>query len=204
MGHSGLRARPRLWLLGGLGIVLNMAIISLAISLLGAEQTVAVEGTRRIAVPFDNESAIWEPLRRWGDEEGRAAGSITDQERFGQHVEPAVLRDSPALLEILRQAFLKRERDSTASLSLLERDAIDVQGRLELYDRICRGGESEDGRGVPRLPGQFQIVALDRRGATWFSLATLRALCGADGEKQWQELQQCRRLENPDIYETAT
>src|SRR5262249_9185874 len=95
---------------------------------------------------------------------------VYGEENAGQHVEPAAVRGCPALLQLLRQALLKREQDSRAPLSPVEREALDLQGRLELYDRIRHGGEIEDGRERPRLPGEFHVSALDRSSPAWFSL----------------------------------
>src|SRR5207245_341343 len=91
---TALRAsRTDLWLLGGIGVLLNAAIIYPAVSLLDGGRATAQEPIRRLAVPFENEKAWWEPFRRWVvQEDGRnkpfdtfcreAVRSITGRERF--------------------------------------------------------------------------------------------------------------------------
>lgn len=244
----------RRWLLGGVGAVLNAAIVYLAISLLGGPQ--AVESHPRLALPFENDMPLWEPFRRWVvQDDGRnkpfdtfcreTVRTVTGREIFeqvrsmttghivspghdpvvvvaswllddgscgweqvpflfcrnldlrrllygddrpGQHVEPAVVRSSSPFVELLRDAFGKRQQDSRAPLSALERDAVDLHGRLEVYDRIRRGGE-------------FQVASLDRDSPEWFSLSMLRALAAEDGLDRWQQLLQRRRLEQSEGYD---
>lgn len=134
---------------------------------------------------------------------GELRRRLYGDDRPGHHVEPATVRGSPALLEVLREAFKKRAQDSRAVLSPLEREAVDLQGRLELYDRIRHGGEVDDGRDRPHLPGDFQAVSLDRDSPEWFSLATVNAFAAADGDDRWRQVLQRRRLTNPELYQDS-
>ncbi len=278
--------RSARWLLG-LGLLLNVAIVALAVSLIGSPAGSSMTSPRQIAIPLEDAVSVWDQFRRWvvqedgrnkpfdtfcresvraitgrerfeqvrsmttghlvspghdpvavvaswlllGVADGKRAAppstgcdwehypflwcrnselrsliygeqrngaALTDEERFGHHIEPAIVRGSPALLSVLRQAFEKRERNSRAPLLPVEREALDLQGRLELYDRICRGGAIENGHGHSRRPGEFQVVALDRDSPTWFSLATVNALTGTDGRDRWRQIMHSRRLEEGD------
>jgi ABC-type transport system involved in cytochrome c biogenesis permease subunit len=117
---------------------------------------------------------------------------LLDQEGGGKHVEPAVLRGSESFAELVRTAHGKRE-DGTA-LRPLEREALEVEGRLRLYDRI-RGGGSRD---EDSTAGNCRIVALDEAGDTWFSLASLRTYAGEQGPARWQADLERRHLGDPD------
>jgi ABC-type transport system involved in cytochrome c biogenesis permease subunit len=132
--------------------------------------------------------------------EYRHGAALSEEDRRGLYVEPAVLRGSAALAELVSRAYLRRDEDGKAPLPPLERDALEVMGRLDLYDRIRGGGRVEDGREGPRAGG-YQIVALDRCGKAWFSLASLRAYAGAGGQAKWDTALRQRGIDDPASYE---
>ncbi len=260
-------SRPWPWCLAGVGLLLNLAIVYLAISLF-ADRSSGATVPRHLHVPYEQDETVWEPYRRWvvqedgrlkpfdtfcresvravtgrerfeqvrstttghvlvpGHdpvavvvswmmpaapanpdwehypflwcrhtelrqrlyEEARAGGVLSEEDRFGHHVEPALLRQSAALAQVVRQALRKREQDSRAPLLPVEREALDVLTRLQLYDRI-------------RQADGFQVVALERADAAWFSLQSLRSLDGSDGADLWERALHRRRLDNPELYE---
>lgn len=56
------------------------------------------------------------------------------------HVEPAVLRRSESFRKILRGVTAKGGMEEEIQLSPLERQAVELNNRLALFDRICSGG----------------------------------------------------------------
>jgi ABC-type transport system involved in cytochrome c biogenesis permease subunit len=123
---------------------------------------------------------------------------LSEQDLRGIHVEPAVLRNSSALRQLLLEGARKEEQGGKAAVLPLERDALEIMSRLRQYDRI-RAGEVEDGSDRPRLAGEFQVVALDRYGPTWFSLRSLRAYTDSPG--LWKSALKRRKAEGPTPYE---
>jgi ABC-type transport system involved in cytochrome c biogenesis permease subunit len=115
---------------------------------------------------------------------------VYEEERPGQHIEPAALRRSRAFDEVCLRAEQQLAEDRKAPLSAVERDALEAQSRLGLYDRIraVRAGG----------PG---LVALDRCGKAWSSLHGLRAYAGTDGPAKWAAALRKRRLDDPTPYE---
>jgi ABC-type transport system involved in cytochrome c biogenesis permease subunit len=240
------------------GQLLNLLILWLAVGSLrrGDEETPApLPG---IAVPFEDEPALWQPFRSWVvQEDGRrkpfdtycreSVRAVAGRERLGQvrspvtghvlapghdpvavvvswmlqegtggdweqypfilcasaelrrllggatgrHVAPAVLRESAAFGDLVRAARGKQEEG--AALLPLESEALEVAGRLGLYDQIRRGGPSEDG-----AEGGLRIVPLVGAGSTWFSLAVLRRYAGADGASRWRADLEKRHLTDPE------
>jgi ABC-type transport system involved in cytochrome c biogenesis permease subunit len=265
----------------------NALIACLVWALASSPPTLEPPADRRIAVPFDHNSALWEPFRHWVvQEDGRnkpfdtfcreSVRALTGRERFetvrspttgrvvaaghdpvavvvswllldgpatpptrqalcdwehypfllcrspelrwllyreyrgesaelsehdlhGAHVEPAVLRNSTALRRLLLEGARKEEQEGRAAVLPLERDALEVASRLQHYDRIRGGGEVEDGSDRPRRAGEFQVVALDRSGKTWFSLRSLRAY--AEAPALWERALKRRKVEGPTLYE---
>jgi ABC-type transport system involved in cytochrome c biogenesis permease subunit len=118
----------------------------------------------------------------------------------GSHIAPALLRRSPEFVRLLRQAAQAMAEDGKAPLPPPEAAAVELKGRLDLYDRLRAGGEVEDGRERPRLPGEFGVVALDRVGRTWFGLQSLRAYADAS-PAVWGAALQRRRLDDLILYE---
>lgn len=106
----------------------------------------------------------------------------------GTHVSPAALRQSEEFVRLLRHARQMLAEDSKAPLPLLEAAAMDVQGRLDLYDRIRAGGA-------------FGVVALDQVGPTWFGLASVHTLATESSATAWEFTLQRRRLDHPTLYE---
>jgi ABC-type transport system involved in cytochrome c biogenesis permease subunit len=133
-------------------------------------------------------------LHRLLDEESRQGNAVSAEENSSSYVAPAVLRKSAELAELLHQVTMKKHRDPRAPLTALESAAVEVKGRLDLYDRIRSGGEIEDGHGNPRASGDCRIVALDRAGASWFSLRSLRTFAAAPDT--WETAWKARRLED--------
>jgi ABC-type transport system involved in cytochrome c biogenesis permease subunit len=127
--------------------------------------------------------------------------ALCDEDRHGRYVEPAVVRESEGLRRLLRQIALKKREDARAPLLPVESAALEVQNRLELYDRIRSGGGVEDGSGRARAGGDFQILALDRAGSTWFSLRSLLAYSQKGGELVWKAAMKRRHLDNPGSYQ---
>jgi ABC-type transport system involved in cytochrome c biogenesis permease subunit len=128
----------------------------------------------------------YRPLREllYQEAPGRKA-RMTEEERHGRYIEPAVLRRSQELDRLTRRAAARRSEDSKASLSPLEQKAKDVKKRLDLYERIGAG----DG---------FGLAALDRHGPAWFSLKDLRDFDRTSG--QWQEVLSARAVEHSMLY----
>lgn len=285
-----LTRSPGFWCLAAFGLLVNALLVTLALALAFGPRSVGPPTDRRIAVPFENDSSLWEPFRRWVvQEDGRnkpfdtfcreSVRALTGRERFetvrspttgrvvvaghdpvavvvswmlldapdsesrqdralqegcdwehypfllcrspelrrllyreyrgedaslseqdlnGAHVEPAVLRTSAVLRKLLIEGGRKEEQDGKEAVLAVERDALEVMNRLRQYDRI-RGGEVEDGSDRLRLPGEFQIVALDRSGKAWFSLKSLRAFADAPG--LWQNALKRRKTEDPTLYD---
>jgi ABC-type transport system involved in cytochrome c biogenesis permease subunit len=124
---------------------------------------------------------------------------LSEQDLHGTHVEPAVLRSSSALRKLLAAAARKEEEEGKGAVLPVEREALEVMSRLRQYDCIRAGGAVEDGKGRPRLPGEYQVVALDRGDSTWFSLQSLRAY--ADAPALWESALKRRKAEAPTSYE---
>jgi ABC-type transport system involved in cytochrome c biogenesis permease subunit len=124
---------------------------------------------------------------------------LTEEERHGKYVAPAVLRYSAELKKLLRSGAARMEQDSKAALSSLETKATEVKKRLALYERIRGGGQ--EGRQRVHAPGEFGVVALDAHGPTWFSLRSVREY--VDHPERWEEALVARRIENPSLYEGA-
>jgi ABC-type transport system involved in cytochrome c biogenesis permease subunit len=94
---------PLFWGLLAVGIALNIAVIALGVYLFGfAGQSVAPPAERRIAVPFADETALWDSWRAWVvQEDGRqkpfdtfcreAVRTITGRERFESNDPVAVV-----------------------------------------------------------------------------------------------------------------
>jgi ABC-type transport system involved in cytochrome c biogenesis permease subunit len=122
-------------------------------------------------------------------------------EKSGNHMAPAVLRSSPEFTRLLHQAKRMMEDDSANTLPPLESAAVELQGRLDLYDRVRTGGEAEDGRGRLRSPGEFGVVALDRVGRTWFSLQSFHLYAGDSTSVSWDAALRARRRDHFSLYE---
>lgn len=112
--------------------------------------------------------------------------TLTEQDRHGKYIEPALLRHSSEFKKLVRQATVKRMEDGKAALLPVEEKAREVNSRLELYARI-------------RSADAFGLVALDACGKSWFTLHRLRACRRDPGE--WQKIMDARRIENPAPYQ---
>jgi ABC-type transport system involved in cytochrome c biogenesis permease subunit len=155
----------------------------------------------------------------YADKRGEGV-ALTEEERHGRHVEPAVLRwslrrsDKPGerpgrAAEILARVAARTDGDAKTPLSPLEDRLLQLKKRLDLYDGIRAGGvfddvlydriaEGEYFQGQAH-PADFGVVALDRNDRTWFSLASVREHYQRPG--YWQVTQKIRRTENPSAYE---
>lgn len=122
-------------------------------------------------------------------------------EEEGTHIAPASLRHSAEFIQLLRQAAQRMDDDNSAPLLPLEAAAVDVKGRLDLYDRIRTGGEVEGGRDRPRLPGEFGIVPLDQVGRTWFGLKSLHVYTSTSSPSLWNAALWRRRLDQGPLYD---
>src|SRR5436305_1144971 len=66
------RSRAFFWGLAAFGLLVNALLVSLAVALASGPRTVEPPADRRIAVPFERDSPLWEPFRRWVvQEDGR-------------------------------------------------------------------------------------------------------------------------------------
>ncbi len=129
--------------------------------------------------------------------EKRGDAALTEEELHGKYVEPKLLRDSAALKKVMREIGAKQAEDGKAVLTTLEQKASEVKKRLSLYERIRAGGQ--EGRERVHAPGEMSMVALDRYGATWFSLRGIREFVKTPG--LWDEVLGARRIVNPQDYE---
>ncbi len=123
------------------------------------------------------------------------SGALSDQDRHGRHLEPALLRASPSLARLARAAA-QASREGKSSPPTLESQAAEVSKRLALFDHVHHGGRN--GPVGVHAPGEFAVVALDRHGSMWFSLRDLREL-NAD-PSQWAEALRLRRYADPSAY----
>jgi ABC-type transport system involved in cytochrome c biogenesis permease subunit len=121
------------------------------------------------------------------------------EDRPGQHAEPAVLRKSKAFADVCDEASSKMAKSRNAILTAVERQALEVRCRLDLYDLIRAGGAEEDGDN-PSKPGP-RFIALDRHGEAWFSLKSVLAFTGRKGTENWRRALNARRLDDPPSYE---
>jgi ABC-type transport system involved in cytochrome c biogenesis permease subunit len=128
-----------------------------------------------------------------------ADADLSPEELDGKYIEPAVLRDSTVLKQLVRSGAARRAQDDKAALTPLENKAAEVKKRLALYERIRLGGQ--EGRERVHAPGEFGIVALDQQGPTWFSLRSVREY--TRDPQLWQEALHNRRLENPLLYKES-
>src|SRR5262249_18897995 len=112
--------------------------------------------------------------------------------------EPAVLRYSQTLKDLLKSAMAKTENDEKAVLTRAETKAREVKKRLGLYDRIRGGGQ--EGRERIHAAGEFGVVALPNAGDTWFSLRSLREYARRPGT--WDEAMAARRVQDHRLYES--
>jgi ABC-type transport system involved in cytochrome c biogenesis permease subunit len=121
---SGPGGRFRiLWLLG---VVLNVAVLGLGVYLLGLSRpSVAPPASRRIAVPYAGNAALWQPLHRWVvQEDGRlkpfetfcaeSVRTITGRERFEDNDPVAVVTSWLLLFEADHNRALDVGRDMNA------------------------------------------------------------------------------------------
>lgn len=126
------------------------------------------------------------------------------EESPGNHVAPSSVRRSEAFARLIDQAAKQTAEDSRAPLPPLEAGAVEVQERLNLYDRIRAGGGREDGNDDRRRSGEFGIAALDRGSPAWFSLQSLRVYAGDGGAAAWDAALRQRRLDQePDSVQAA-
>jgi ABC-type transport system involved in cytochrome c biogenesis permease subunit len=107
--------------------------------------------------------------------------------------------------EVLQKVGERMEQNPKAKLSVLESKASEAWKRLKLYDRVRAGGEVE----VPnreRAPGEYNVVALDKHGRTWFSLRSLDMYIEppktfeVNSEMIWSRVMEGRRNNSPDEY----
>jgi ABC-type transport system involved in cytochrome c biogenesis permease subunit len=133
--------------------------------------------------------ALYREYRGEGEE-------LSEQDRHGKYIEPAVLRHSRQVKELLESALSRTMRDAKARPLPLEEKAREVNNRLALYDRIRLGGPGPIVEVA--APGDFGLVALDDRGGAWFSLLALRQL--ADDPSLWEDTLDHRRLRDPGRY----
>lgn len=138
-------------------------------------------------------------LRRLLEDENKHPSLSSPEGPHGRHITPASLRQSKELPRLLREVMLKKRQDEKTPLSSLERAALEVHGRLDLYDRIRGGGEEEDDRAGRHPPGDYRVVALDRASGAWFSLRSVRSFVAAPAN--WETALKARRRDNPDRYE---
>ncbi len=260
MSNMPCAGRPLFWGLAGLGLLLNLAILSLLLDLVLNRRPEAPEHLPRINVPYEGEVATWQRYRRWVvQEDGRhkpfdtfcreAVRTIHGNERLGRvrspisghllaeghdpvpvvvswmlrdearqmgcdwehhpfilcphpevrqlldagpgrHVAPVTLREGAAFAAVVRSALGKGD-EGTALLSV-EREALEVLGRLRLYDQVRQGGGPDD----DTHPGNCRLAALD--DGAWFSLASLRRYLQEDGASRWRADLRKRRLDRPE------
>ncbi len=127
-----------------------------------------------------------------------AEADLSEEDLHGKYVEPAVLRYSETMKELLKSGAAKSAKDEKAVLTRAETKARDVKKRLSLYDRIRGGGQ--EGRERIHAPGEFGVAALEpTTGSTWFSLRSVREY--AKSPEAWVESMAARRVENPRLYE---
>ena len=124
---------------------------------------------------------------------------VYDEDRPGQHAEPATLRKSKAFANACAEASSKRAKSRNAALTPVAREALEVQARLDLYDLIRAGGAKENGENPGEAGPRF--VALDQNGPAWFSLKSLSAYGGSEGKSKWDDALRSRRLDDPSSYE---
>jgi ABC-type transport system involved in cytochrome c biogenesis permease subunit len=129
-----------------------------------------------------------------------ADADLSGEDLHGRYVEPAVLRHSRTLKDLLQSGAARTAQDDKAALTPLESKASEVKKRLALYERIRGGGQ--EGRERVHAPGEFGVVALDRQGPTWFSLRGVREYAAQPA--LWDEALKARRIENPVAYAGAS
>lgn len=137
-------------------------------------------------------------LRRLLEEERKQADEAAGL-LHGRHAAPRLLRSSRQLARLVEEALRKQKQTERPPLTALERAALEVQGRLDLYDRIRGGGAVEDGRPVSHPPGDYRLIALDRAGGAWFSLRSVCAFAATPAA--WDAALKARAADNPDLYE---
>jgi ABC-type transport system involved in cytochrome c biogenesis permease subunit len=114
----------------------------------------------------------------------------TPEQLHGRYVAPADLRNSPKFREVAKEGRMKRAEDSKAALPEVTAKALEVQHRLDIYDRIREGSQKSG--------GEFGLVALDKYGPVWFPLNDVREHV-AD-PKLWAKTMRARRIEHYDEY----
>jgi ABC-type transport system involved in cytochrome c biogenesis permease subunit len=113
--------------------------------------------------------------------DARQGSPPSEEEIHGKYLSPAQIRNSPSLMQWLREGRAKRMKDPQKAEQLMtpeERKAAEVEQRLMTFDSLTQGDP------VTTLPktkfkpeDPLQVVALDRvAGAPWFSLGQLRQL----------------------------
>ncbi len=123
---------------------------------------------------------------------------IAVEKQHGKYIEPATLRSSTRLKDILNTAREKRRNDEKASLSMLESKAQELDYRLRMYDRVRRG----EG---------FGVVALDRHSTVWYPLGVVHFFADPrneiviEGKKygardQWDNRQEEERKKQPEQF----
>jgi ABC-type transport system involved in cytochrome c biogenesis permease subunit len=131
--------------------------------------------------------------------EHRGEEELSAEDLHGRYIEPAALRHSKTLKDLVKQGELKQAQDERAVLTSLEQKAAEVSKRLGLYDRVRSGGQVE--RQPEHAAGEFGAVALDGVGPTWFPLRAVRDFAVYPG--RWEEAMRRRRMECPRLYADA-
>lgn len=135
--------------------------------------------------------------------DARKGSPPSEEEVHGKYLSPAEIRNSPSLMQWLRDGRAKRVKDPQKAEHLMtpeERKAAEVEQRLMIFDSLTQGDP------VTTLPktkfkpeDPLQLVALDRvSGAPWFSLGQLHQL-QAD-PTQWTTIMRERLRAQPLHY----
>lgn len=135
--------------------------------------------------------------------DARKGSPPSEEEIHGKYLSPAQIRNSPSLMQWLREARAKRMKDpqkAEQQMTPEERKAAEVEQRLLTFDSLTQGDP------VTTLPktkfkpeDPLQLVALDQvAGAPWFSLGQLRQV-QAD-PTQWTTIMRERLRAQPLRY----
>ncbi len=98
---------------------------------------------------------------------------LTEDEKHGQHIAPADLRNSTEFKDLVREAINSQRRDEKAVLPPLQAKAREVSNRLDLFDHIREGD-------------RFGVVALVSAANVWSSINQAR-----------------EQLQNPDVWKQS-
>jgi ABC-type transport system involved in cytochrome c biogenesis permease subunit len=193
-----------------------VAVVVSWIMLYDPDRKVEQEAGKAIGCDWESEAFILcdDPLVReqlYAEYRSVEPSELTEVERHGKYVEPAVLRHSGKLKELIRSGMSKQRLGEKGRVTTQESNAQEVWRRLTIWDRARSGSDFETGHAMEHGTGEWNLVGLDPSSRTWFSIKSLRYLTDprsvaprtetADGKAAWEAVLHKRSIDDADAYE---